>query len=158
MAWKKPDLGVYDNIELRGLLDSLTDANVEEFLEEQIPAISPRASGREMLYRMISERKLAYLVWRNAPQGIVTYLDALLGFASGKSAKATKVSEMAGQGGLYAVSPDTRVLPLLLWMMRNAVPMVAVFEGDDFVGIFTTAGVFERLIRSAKEVRKAVAR
>ncbi len=77
-------------------------------------------------------------------------MDALLGFASGKSAKATKVSEIVGQDGVYAVSPGTRALPLLLWMIKNAIPMVVVFEGDEFLGVFSTTSAFEHFSKLLK--------
>jgi predicted transcriptional regulator len=157
LNWKRPDLDAYEGIDLRRILESLEEARVADFMEERIPAVSPDASVRELLYRMISERKPGYVVWRNAPQGLVSYLDALLGFASGRSAKATKVSEIMVQEGLWAVDPDTKVLSLLLWMVKNSVPMVAVFKNEDFMGIFTMAGAFERLVKSAQEVRKAAA-
>ncbi len=103
---------------------------------------------------MVSEKKLAYVVWKNKPHGIVTYMDALLGFASGKSAKATKVSEIVGNEGVYAVGPDTQVLPLLLWMTEHSVPMVAVFDGDVFQGIFTSSTAFEHLSRLLRRLGK----
>lgn len=158
MSWKRPDLGAYEGVDLKRLLASLQEAKVGDLMEERIPAVSPEATVRELLYRMISERKPGYVVWRNAPQGLVSYLDALLGFASGRSAKATKVSEIMAREGIYAVDPDTRALPLLLWMVSHSVPMVAVYRDEEFLGIFTTASAFERLIRSAQKVRKAAAR
>ncbi len=155
MAWKRPDLDLYEQVDVQDFLETIVDARVVDLLEEKVPAISPAASVRELLYRMVTEKKLAFVVWRNKPHGIVTYHDALLSFASGKSAKATKVSEIVGNGGVYAASPDTRVLPLLLWMTENTIPMVAIYDGEAFQGIFTASTALEHLAKLLTGVRKA---
>ncbi len=103
---------------------------------------------------MITERKLAFVIWRGGPHGVVTYQDVLRSFAAGEVAKTTKVSEIAGQEGMFAVEGDTKAMPLLQWMMKNSVPLVAVFRDEEFLGIFTASSAFERA-SEAKETAAA---
>lgn len=154
MNWRSPDLGLYRDVDFQDLLKALMEGRVADFLEANMPAISPRANVREFVHRMMTERKLAYLVWRHEPHGIATYLDALLSFAAGKSAKATRVSEIVRDEGVYATSPDTPVLPLILWMTENSVPMVAVFKGGSLLGIFTAVTAFEHFVRLLRKGRE----
>lgn len=154
MAWKRPDLDSYSARDLRGLLEDLSAARAADLLETKNPAISPDASVRDLLYRMITERKLAYVVWRGGPHGVVTYQDVLRSFAAGEIAKTKKVSEIVGQEGMFAVEGDTKALPLLQWMMRNAIPVVTVFKGKEFLGIFTASSAFEQM-SEAKEAAAA---
>ncbi len=145
MSWKRPDLTRYEETGLEDVCHTLAEARVAEFLEDKIPAISPDAPVRELLFRMVTERQLAFVVWRNRPHGVVTYLDALLSFASGMSAKVTQVEEIAREENTYAVPPDTPVLHLLLWMAEHGVPTVIVFDEERFLGIFTTSSAFGRM-------------
>lgn len=154
MAWKRPDLNSYKERDPRGILEDLSETRAADLLETKNPAISPDASLRDLLYRMITERKLAYVIWKGGPHGVVTYQDVLRSFAAGEVAKTTKVSEIVGQEGMFAVEDDTKAMPLLQWMMRNAVPMVAVFRGEEFLGIFTASSAFERA-SEAKEAATA---
>lgn len=151
LSWKRPDLTRYESVPLEGLPGALTEARVSEFLEDKISAISPDAPVRELLFRMVTESQLALVVWRSKPHGVVTYLDALLSFASGMSAKVTHVEDIAREENTYAVAPDTPVLPLLLWMADHGVPMVIVSEEERFLGIFTTSSPFRHMAAELKE-------
>ncbi len=150
LVWKRPDLDGYEAQE-RVFLEDLSGSSAGDLLEPKNPAISPDATVRDLLFRMITERKLAFVIWRNGPHGVVTYQDVLRSFAAGESAKTSKVSEIVGQEGMFAVEAETPALPLLWWMIRSSVPMVAVFRGEKFLGIFTASSAFGQ----ARESRKA---
>ncbi len=150
MAWKRPDLDNYEEQDLGGFLKDLSKAKAVDLLETKNPAISPEVPVRELLFRMITERKLAYVIWKDGPHGVVTYQDVLRSFAAGESAKTTKVSEIVGQEGMFSVKAETPALPLLQWMMRNSVPIVAVFKDEEFQGVFTAYSGFERSVKATK--------
>lgn len=150
LSWKRPDLSPYEGLGPEALSRSLADAHVSGFLEAKIPAISPEATVRELLFRMVTEKQLAFVVWRNRPTSVVTFLDALLAFASGMSPKTIRVADIAREENTYAVPPETPVLPLLLWMSRHGVHMVIVHEEEGLLGIFTPASALERAALSAE--------
>lgn len=120
-------------------------------VDAAVPAVSPRATLRELIYRMLSEGRTAFLVWREAPLGVVTVWDLLAAFAAGRPAKATRVEEVMGTEEVYVVDPGAPLLPVLGWMEAAGVPLVVLLEKGEVRGVLTVRGALGRLGRGSRE-------
>lgn len=143
-----PDLIRYEDADWETSLKGLAEVKVRELLEESVPAISPRATVRELLFRMAKERRTAYVVWEDEPTGSVSQAEALLGYASGMNAKVTRVRDIARGDDMFVVNSDTPALPLVIWMFENNVPLVAICDGEAFQGIVTPSSALSRMAKA----------
>lgn len=138
------------------LLGHLRKATVEGFADPTVPAVSPRASLRELLFRMVSEKRSAFLVWQDVPLGTVSHIDVLLAFAAGRNAKLTGVEQVMQGGAVHAIPPDAPLLPTLAWMVTESVPLVVLTDGEEVRGVLTVSGAFARLDQLAREGKEFV--
>lgn len=138
--------------DLERLLQSAASARVQDLMERKNPAVAPRATVRDLLYRMITEERSAFVVWEDGPVGTVTCRDAIKSYAAGASAKARRVSDLMGEASGYAVAAGAPALPVLLWMVRHDIPMVAVMEGEEFRGIFSPSRALAQLEQRVEQL------
>lgn len=115
------------------------------FLERSLQAVSPKSTLKDLMYRMVSERRDAFVVWEEGPKGIIDYHHVLVALAAGKQPKNTTIEDVFRPSPIPCVEKSENVLGVLAWMAKKRSKMVAVVEGSQFLGVITLESLMKGL-------------